>query len=251
MYAIEARGLKKGFKNKSRDRAEASWTQAVDGVDLCVEEGDIVALLGPNGAGKTTTLMMLLGVTEPDEGTVSLLGHKLPGGRVAALEQTNFTASYIGLPYKVRVREILDVFRTLYGASRKRVDEVVEELRLGEFGDRFTSQLSSGQRTLVGLGKALLSEPRLLVLDEPTASLDPEVSERVRQVIREEHARRKFTLLVTSHNMADIERLCRRVVFIAKGRVVADGSPSEIHAKYETTDMEATFLKIARGAEPT
>jgi len=246
MYAIEARGLKKGFKNKSKDTAE-TWTQAVDGVDLCVEEGDIVALLGPNGAGKTTTLMMLLGVTEPDEGTVSLLGHRLPGGRVAALEQTNFTASYIGLPYKVRVREILDVFRTLYGASRKRTAEVVEMLRLGDFSERFTSQLSSGQRTLVGLAKSLLSEPRLLVLDEPTASLDPEVSERVRHVIREEHARRKFTLLVTSHNMADIERLCRRVVFIAKGRIVADGSPSEIHAKYETTDMEATFLKIARG----
>jgi ABC-2 type transport system ATP-binding protein len=249
MYAIEAVGLKKGFKNKGKDAAE-SWTQAVGGIDLRVEEGDIVALLGPNGAGKTTTLMMLLGVTEPDEGTVSLLGHRLPEGRVAALEQTNFTASYIGLPYKVRVREILDVFRTLYGASRKRVAEVEDMLRLHEFRDRFTSQLSSGQRTLVGLGKSLLSEPRLLVLDEPTASLDPEVSERVRQVIRQEHASRRFTLLVTSHNMADIERLCRRVVFIARGKVVADGSPAEIHAKYETADMEETFLKIARSEIP-
>jgi ABC-2 type transport system ATP-binding protein len=243
MFAIEAAGLKKGFKNK-RSEGE-SWTQAVGGIDLCVEEGDIVALLGPNGAGKTTTLMMLLGVTEPDEGTVSLLGHRLPEGRVRALEQTNFTASYIGLPYKVRVREILDVFRTLYGASKKRTADVVEMLGLGEFSDRFTSQLSSGQRTLVGLGKALLSEPRLLVLDEPTASLDPEVSERVRRVIREEHSSRRFTLLVTSHNMADIERLCRRVVFIARGLVVADGSPAEIHTKYDTSDMEQTFLKIA------
>jgi ABC-2 type transport system ATP-binding protein len=250
MYAIEARGLKKGFKNKSRDGSEPAWTQAVGGVDICIEEGDIVALLGPNGAGKTTTLMMLLGVTEPDEGVVKLLGHKLPEERVAALEQTNFTASYIGLPYKVRVREILDVFRTLYGASRKRTAEVAEMLRLTEFYDRFTSQLSSGQRTLVGLAKSLISEPRLLVLDEPTASLDPEVSERVREVIRNEHASRRFTLLVTSHNMADIERLCRRVVFIAKGRVVADGSPSEIHAKYETDDMEQTFLKIAREGSP-
>jgi ABC-2 type transport system ATP-binding protein len=249
MYAIEARGLKKGFKNKARDGG-ASWTQAVGGVDLCVEEGDIVALLGPNGAGKTTTLMMLLGVTEPDEGTVKLLGHTLPEERVAALEQTNFTASYIGLPYKVRVREILDVFRTLYGASRKRTAEVSEMLRLDEFSDRFTSQLSSGQRTLVGLAKSLISEPRLLVLDEPTASLDPEVSERVRHVIREEHANRRFTLLVTSHNMADIERLCRRVIFIARGEVVADGSPSEIHARYETEDMEQTFLKIAREGSP-
>ena len=244
MYAIEAIGLRKGFKNKGRD-AESGWTQAVDGVDLRVEEGDIVALLGPNGAGKTTTLMMLLGVTEPDEGSVSLLGHRLPEGRTAALEQTNFTAAYVGLPYKVRVREILDVFRTLYGTSRRRVDDLVEQLRLGDFLDRYASQLSSGQRTLVGLAKSLMSDPRLLVLDEPTASLDPEVSERVRHVIRTEHERRSFTLLVTSHNMADIERLSRRVVFLAQGRIVADGSPAEIHARYDTTDMEQTFLKIA------
>ena len=249
MYAIEAIGLRKGFKNKARNQdgdASGPWTQAVDGIDLCVEEGDVVALLGPNGAGKTTTLMMLLGVTEPDSGTVTLLGHRLPEGRTAALEQTNFTASYIGLPYKVRVREILDIFRTLYGARRGRVDELVEAFELGSFLDRFNSQLSSGQRTLVGLTKALLSEPRLLVLDEPTASLDPEVSERVRQVIRDERAKGDFTLLVTSHNMADIERLCRRVVFIAKGRIRADGSPSEITTQFGTTDMETTFLHLAR-----
>jgi ABC-2 type transport system ATP-binding protein len=245
MYAIEAIGLRKGFKNKAKNTDEPAWTQAVDDVTLRIEEGDIVALLGPNGAGKTTTLMMLLGVTEPDDGTVSLLGHTLPQGRTAALEQTNFTAAYVGLPYKVRVREILEVFRTLYGTTQKRVDELVESLKLGDFMQRFASQLSSGQRTLVGITKALMSDPRLLVLDEPTASLDPEVSERVRHVIREEHARRRFTLLVTSHNMADIERLCRRVVFMAAGQVVADGSPAEIHAKYDTTDMETTFLKIA------
>ncbi len=247
-YAIEATGLRKGFKNKgNKDEGTAAWTQAVDGVDLMVEEGDIVALLGPNGAGKTTTLMMLLGVTEPDAGTVSLLGHPLPQGRTAALEQTNFTASYVGLPHKVRVHELLDVFRTLYGTKRERVKALVDDLEVGAFMERFSSELSSGQRTLVGLVKALMSDPRLLVLDEPTASLDPEVSERVRRVIREEHGRRNFTLLVTSHNMADIERLSRRVVFMAAGRVVADGSPAEIHAKYDTTDMEQTFLKIAQG----
>jgi ABC-2 type transport system ATP-binding protein len=250
MYAIEATGLRKRFKNTKRnaDADGTRWTQAVDGVDLLVDEGDVVALLGPNGAGKTTTLMMLLGVTEPDEGKVTLLGHPLPTERTAALEQTNFTASYIGLPYKVRVREILDIFRTLYGAGKRRTDELVEAFGLGSFLDRFNSQLSSGQRTLVGLAKALLSEPRLLVLDEPTASLDPEVSERVRQVIRDERAKGDFTLLVTSHNMADIERLSRRVVFIAKGRVVADGSPSEIATRFGTTDMESTFLHIASHA---
>ncbi len=244
MYAIEAVGLRKKFRNKGKDATE-KFTQAVDGVDLLVEEGDVVALLGPNGAGKTTTLMMLLGVTEPDEGKVSLLGHPLPEERTRALEQTNFTASYIGMPYRVRVKEILKVYSTLYGARKVWLDEIVSKLGIDDFVERYSSQLSSGQRTLVGLTKALLSEPRLLVLDEPTASLDPEVAERVRKVLREEHARRKFTVLVTSHNMADIERLCRRVVFVARGRVVADGSPTEIAAKYGATDMEQTFLQIA------
>ena len=247
MYAIEAIGLRKGFKNRGKDATQA-WTQAVDGVDLLVEAGDVCALLGPNGAGKTTTLMMLLGVTEPDEGKVKLLGHPLPEERVAALEQTNFTAAYIGLPYKTRVKEILDVFATLYDSPKKRMDELVEMLGVGDLLNRFSSELSSGQRTLVGLTKSLMSSPRLLVLDEPTASLDPEVSERVRQVIRTERERGDFTLLVTSHNMADIERLCRRVVFIAAGRIVADGSPSEIHAHYDTTDMESVFLRIAKEA---
>jgi ABC-2 type transport system ATP-binding protein len=128
------------------------------------------------------------------------------------------------------------------------VDEVVELLGIGEFLVRYSSQLSSGQRTLIGLTKALLSEPRLLVLDEPTASLDPEIAERVRKVLRGEHESRRFTLLVTSHNMADIERLCRRVVFLAHGHVVADGSPTEIAAQYGVADLEQTFLSIATEA---
>ncbi|MEX0874847.1 MAG: ABC transporter ATP-binding protein [Actinomycetota bacterium] len=245
--AIDAVGLRKRFKNKTKKQTE-EYTYAVNGIDLKIEEGDVVALLGPNGAGKTTTLMMLLGVTEPDEGKVTLLGHPLPEERTRALEQTNFTAAYVGLPYKVRVREILDVFRTLYGSSQAQVDDLVQRLQIDEFGERYASQLSSGQRTLVGLAKSLMSEPRLLVLDEPTASLDPEVSERVRAVIREEHAKGTFTLLVTSHNMADIERLCRRVVFVVAGGVVADGSPTEIAAKYGAEDMEKTFLSIAEEA---
>jgi ABC-2 type transport system ATP-binding protein len=247
MYAIEALGLKKRFKNKGKD-VEERWTLAVDGVDLCVEQGDICAVLGPNGAGKTTTLMMLLGVTEPDEGKVKLLGHPLPEERVAALERTNFTASYIGMPYRVRVHEILDVFTTLYGARRSHAEEIAGMLGVDEFVNRYSSQLSSGQRTLIGLTKALLSEPELLVLDEPTASLDPEVADRVRRVLRAQHERRNFTVLVTSHNMADIERLCRRVVFFARGRVVADGSPTEIAAQYGVEDLEQTFLSIATEA---
>lgn len=235
MYAIEAKGLVKRFRGNI----------AVDGLDLFIEEGDVVALIGPNGAGKTTTLMMLLGITEPDAGEVHLLGHRLPEGRRAALAQTNFTASYIGMPHRIRVREILEVFCGLYGVPRSRIDHVVALLGIERFLDRNVSQLSSGQKTLVGLAKSLLNRPRLLVLDEPTASLDPEVATRIREVLTEVRSDEGFTLLITSHNMAEIERLCRRVIFIAHGKVVADGSPAEVAARYGVEDLEETFLSIA------
>jgi ABC-2 type transport system ATP-binding protein len=238
LYAIEARGLTKSFNG----------VRAVDDLDLLVDEGEIVALLGPNGAGKTTTLMMLLGLTEPDGGTVSLLGHRLPEERSLALEHANFTASYVSPPGDVRVRHYLWVFAHLYGVPRSRAREVLELLRIDELYDRKTTDLSSGQRTLVGLAKALLNRPRLLVLDEPTASLDPEVGSNVRSILIEEQAREGFTILLTSHNMTEVERLCGRVVFLAGGRAVADGSPAQIAARYERADLEGTFLTIAEGA---
>jgi ABC-2 type transport system ATP-binding protein len=237
MYAIEARGLTKTFKN----------FRAVDGIDVLVESGDVVGLLGPNGAGKTTTIMMLLGITEPDAGDVRLLGHPLPAERTQALQRVNFWASYLGLPGRMRVREVLDIYRQLYGASKARAAEVAELLGLGPLLGRFTTELSSGQKTLIGLAKSLVNRPSLLVLDEPTASLDPEVATRVRDVILALHAEEKFTLLITSHNMDEIERLCRRVVFIANGRTVADGSPSEIATQFGAEDLEETFLTIAAG----
>jgi ABC-2 type transport system ATP-binding protein len=238
MYAIEARGLRKSFDG----------TRAVDGLDLVVEEGEVTAILGPNGAGKTTTLMMLLGMTEPDAGSVSLLGHPLPKERSAALQKTNFTASYVSPPGDTRVKHYLWVFAQMYGVPRERSREVLELLRIGELYDRKTTDLSSGQRTLVGLAKALLNRPRLLILDEPTASLDPEVGAMVRSVLREEQERDGFTILLTSHNMSEVERLCRRVVFLARGRAVADGPPAEIAARYDRDDLEGTFLSIAEEA---
>lgn len=238
MFAIEARGLTKSFRG----------FRAVDGLDLVVEEGEIVALLGPNGAGKTTTLMMLLGITEPDSGWVRLLGHPLPKERGAALGQANFTASYIGMPHRIKVREILEVFCGLYSVPLDRIDHVVSLFGIDQLIDRSISQLSSGQKTLVGLAKSLLNRPRLLILDEPTASLDPEVATRIRDVLAEVRADEGFTMLITSHNMAEIERMCRRVVFIAHGRVVADGAPSEIAASYGVEDLEETFLSIAARA---
>jgi len=240
MHAIEARGLVKSF----------GGVRAVDGIDVVVESGDIVGLLGPNGAGKTTTLMMLLGITAPDAGTISLLGHPLPAERVQALTRTNFTASYVGMPDRIRVQEVLDVFAGIYEAPRSRVDDVIELFSLQPFVRRFATQLSSGQKTLLGLAKAMLNEPDLLVLDEPTASLDPDVATRIRQILMDVHREKRFTLLITSHNMSEIERLCRRVIFISGGRVVADGSPAEIVSRYGAEDLEETFLTIAAGGGP-
>jgi len=238
VFAIEARGLAKSFDGRV----------AVDGVDLFVERGDIVALLGPNGAGKTTTLMMLLGVTRPDAGEIRLLGHRLPEERLEALERINFTASYVSFPDRMRVWESLSVFADLYCVPRDRIEYVVELFGLRPLLPRATSDLSSGQRTLVGLAKSLLNRPELLILDEPTASLDPEIALRIRETLLRVHEEEGFTLLITSHNMREVERLCRRVVFVAAGRIVADGSPAEVAAQHGADDLEDTFLSIAREA---
>jgi ABC-2 type transport system ATP-binding protein len=218
---------------------------AVDRLSLQVDAGEIYGLLGPNGAGKTTTMMILLGLIEPDAGAVRLLDRPMPEERTAALEEANFTASYVGMPDRMQVREILWVFAGIYGANRRRVDELIELFDLGALAKRTVSQLSSGQRTLLGLAKSMLNRPRLLFLDEPTASLDPAVSQHIREILLGVHREDRFTLLITSHNMSDIERLCRRVIFMGSGRIVADGSPAEIVERYGADDLEGTFLSIA------
>jgi ABC-2 type transport system ATP-binding protein len=236
---LEARGLAKEFAK----------VRAVDGVDISVAPGERVALLGPNGAGKTTTLLMLLGAITPDEGTIRLAGHDLPRGRSKAMEQVGFVAGYLPLPERLRVREALSIFAGFYGLPRRAGDAAVEA-GLDRFGvshlaDQMCMELSSGQRTLVGIVKAILHRPQLLVLDEPTASLDPDVAHRVRNGLLDVAAADGTALLVTSHNMVEVEKMAERVVFLAAGRVVADGSPADVAASFGHGDLEGVFLHLA------
>jgi ABC-2 type transport system ATP-binding protein len=235
---ISARGLVKSFRG----------TQAVSGIDLAVAPGDRVALLGPNGAGKTTTLLMLLGIITPDEGSVELLGHALPQERSKAMEHVGFAAGYLPLPSRMTVHEVLALFADLYGIDGDRdglIAQGLEQFGIAHLADAKADELSSGQRTLVGIVKSVLHRPSLLVLDEPTASLDPDVALRVRTGLRAISEEQGTALLVTSHDMVEVERMCDRVVFIAKGHVVANGSVAEITAEHGHESLEEMFIHLA------
>jgi len=237
MKVLEATGVVKRYKR----------TTAVAGVSLVVDAGERVALLGANGAGKTTTLLMLLGAIIPDEGSVTVVGHRLPAGRSRAMAHVGFAAGYLPLPNRLKVREVLAYFANLHGVSDpgSAIDAGLERFRIPHLADAMASELSSGQRTLVGIIKATLHQPRLLVLDEPTASLEPDVAHRVRVGLEETCDEHGSALLVTSHNMTDVERICERVVFLSHGLVVADGSPAAVARQFGRTNLEEVFLHLA------
>ncbi len=222
-------------------------TLAVDGVDLSVRAGERVGLLGPNGAGKTTTLMMLLGVISPDSGWVEVVGHRLPRERSEGLEQVGFSAGYMPLAAGLRVKEFLRMYGDLYGVKdiKSRIDAGLERFLVPHLADTMGTELSSGQRTLIGIVKSTLHHPRLLILDEPTASLDPDVALRVRRGLQELCREEGTALLITSHNMVEIERLCERVVFLSGGRVIADDTPDGIAVTFGREDLEGVFLHLA------
>jgi ABC-2 type transport system ATP-binding protein len=236
-YVVEARGLEKAFRGK----------RAVDEVDLVVRAGERVALLGANGAGKTTTLLMLLGVVSPDRGTVELLGHPLPKERSEAMTMVGFSAGYLPLPDRLRVIEVLRVFGDLYGVNDPLATAEAGLARFGisHLADQMANELSSGQRTLVGIVKSAMHHPQLLVLDEPTASLDPDVAARARRGLEDVCAEDGTALLVTSHNMTEVERICERVVFLSRGKVVADGTSTEVAAQFGQPNLEEVFLHLA------
>ncbi|HZM77956.1 MAG TPA: ABC transporter ATP-binding protein [Candidatus Limnocylindrales bacterium] len=235
--AVDARALVKSFKGR----------RALDLVTLTVAAGERVALLGPNGAGKTTTLLMLLGAVTPDSGTVEISGLRLPRHRSKAMLRVGFVAGYLPLPENLTVRESLELFAGFAGLRRRqaRIDEAAEAFGLTELMSRRNQELSSGQRTLVSIVKAVLHRPALLILDEPTASLDPDIAARVRQAMLEAHRRDGTALLVTSHNMREVETLCERVVLLSQGRIVADGSAFEVASQFDVEDLESAFLAVA------
>lgn len=221
---------------------------AVDDLTFSVLPGSTTALLGGNGAGKTTTLSMLLGLLLPSAGAISLFGVDMLRDRYRVLGRMNFSSPYVDLPRRLTVRENLTVYGRLYGLAglRRRIDHVAGELEIGEFMDRPYGQLSAGQKTRVAIAKALLNEPELLLLDEPTASLDPDTADYVRGLLENYRRRTGATVLLASHNMSEVERLCDEVIMLRAGRLVDHGTPQGLLSKYGRRNMEEVFIDIAR-----
>ncbi len=222
---------------------------AVDDLSFSARRGEILGLLGPNGAGKTTTIQLLLGLTSPTSGRIRLLELDLHRHRREILQRVNFSSAYISLPFNLSVRENLDVFARLYGVRdrTRRIAELVELFEIPEVLPAVTGRLSSGQVTRVNLCKAFLNDPEVLFLDEPTASLDPDIAEKVRTALKRVQRERGVTMVYTSHNMREIELVCDRVIFLSHGALVAEGTPREILERADSESLEKVFITIARG----
>jgi len=221
---------------------------AVEDVSFSIEPGEILGLLGPNGAGKTTTIHMLLGLITPTAGAIEMFGMELAAHREQILQQVNFSSTYISMPMALTVEENLWVVGRLYGLSdiHRRVDDIVKKLEMEEFRHKVTRKLSSGQMTRLTLAKALLTEPKILFLDEPTASLDPDIAHKIRALLQEERRSVGLSILYTSHNMREMEEMSDRIIFLQRGRIVAEGTARAIIARFGQADLEEVFLKLAR-----
>jgi ABC-2 type transport system ATP-binding protein len=238
MSVIEVTGLTKRY----------GQTLAVDNISFSVERGETCGLLGGNGAGKTTTLAMLLGLLIPSEGRIVILGHDMARDRFAALARMNFSSPYVALPHRLTVAENLRVYGHLYDVPHidRRIAELADELDLRDLLSRPAGELSAGQKTRVALAKSLINRPELLLLDEPTASLDPDTGDLVRSWLERYRTETGCTVLLASHNMAEVERLCSDILMLKKGQIVDRGTPSELMARYRRDDLEEVFLDIAR-----
>lgn len=221
---------------------------AVDDISFTVERGSVTALLGGNGAGKTTTMAMLLGALKPTSGEIRALGIDMTSNRYAAIARMNFSSPYVALPARLTVRENLTVFANLYGLNRikERIERIAESFEMKDFLKTAVGKLSAGQKTRAGLAKALLNEPELLLLDEPTASLDPDTADWIRTYFETYTRQTGATILLASHHMGEVERLCGYALMMRRGIIADRGSPSELVAKYGRSNLEEVFLDIAR-----
>jgi ABC-2 type transport system ATP-binding protein len=224
-------------------------TRAVDGISFALTPGSMTGLLGGNGAGKTTTIAMILGLVLPTSGRVTVLGAEMPRQRYQVLHRMNFESPYIDMPHRLTVRQNLTVFGRLYAVPdlAERIRSLAADLDLTDLLDRPSGKLSAGQKTRVALAKALVNRPDVLLLDEPTASLDPDTADWVRTRLERYRADNRATVLLASHNMAEVERLCDRVIIMKRGRIEDDDTPEHLLARYGRDNLEEVFLDVARG----
>lgn len=229
-------------------RKEFGGTVAVEDLSLTLHKGEILGLLGVNGAGKTTAMNMILGLTAPTSGSIHAFGLPMPRRRIDILRRSNFCSAYAPLPSNLLVWQNLLIFSLIYRVRnrRARTAELLDMLEISHLRDRVTGQLSSGESTRVNLCKALLNSPELLMLDEPTASLDPDIADKVRKTLRRVQKESGIAMLYTSHNMRDIEEVCDRVLFIHHGRVLAEGTPQEVVKASNHESLEEMFIELAR-----
>jgi ABC-2 type transport system ATP-binding protein len=226
-------------------------TRAVDDVTFRIARGSITGLLGGNGAGKTTTIAMIMGLVLPTAGRINVLGHPIPSQSDAVRGRMNFESPYVDMPMRLTVRQNLTIFGRLYAVPdlRARIAQLADDLDLNDFLDRANGKLSAGQKTRVALAKALINQPELLLLDEPTASLDPDTADWVRRHLEDYCRKHNATILLASHNMLEVERLCDRVIIMKRGRIVDDDTPEKIMARYGRDTLEEVFLDVARGRD--
>ena len=238
--SIEIKNLNKRYNN----------IEAVKNINFTINKGSIVGLLGPNGCGKTTTIGMMLGLIKPSSGTVFINGQNIESekNRTKILEKMNFISPYVELPKKLTVEENLKVYGKMYGTKnlKDKISDLMKQLNLSEFKTRKTGELSSGQKNRVSLAKALINDPEILLLDEPTASLDPDVGDYIRTYIESFASKKGTTILLASHNMNEVERLCNEVLMMKNGEIIDKGTCNDLIKKHGRKNLEETFLKIVR-----
>ena len=237
-YPLQIINLGKTYKNLT----------AVKDISFTLNKDEILGILGPNGCGKTTTIGMILGLLKPTNGKILIFGEEIEKKRVKILNRLNFISPYVELPKKLTVKQNLKVYGKLYGVKELnlKIEYLSEKLRLGEILDKITGELSSGQKNRVSLAKSIINDPEILLLDEPTASLDPETGDYIRSFLEEYQKEMRASIILASHNMSEVERLCSSVLMMNKGKIIDNGSPKDLVNKHGRKNMEEVFLKLNR-----